>query len=143
MSSSDQKKTRDLLKQVNLRQTLPRLAVLHTLLQADAPISQERITDLLSDSAPNKVTVYRVLECLIEKGIVHKAFMKERTAFFELAHNCSKTQCHPHFTCTSCQETVCMKNTIMPLAEINEQGFQIKRQKIELEGLCPKCNDYQ
>lgn len=141
MSSPVQKKAENLLKELKLRQTHPRLAVLRTLLQADAPITQEQIGESLSDSAPNKVTIYRVLECLMEKGVVHKAFMKERTVFFELAHNCSKTQCHPHFTCTSCLKTVCMKNTKIPLAEINEHGFKIKHQKVELEGLCPECND--
>ena len=43
-------------------------------------------------SAPNKVTIYRVLECLVRKGIVHKAYMKDRAAFYELGDNCSKTQ---------------------------------------------------
>ena len=141
MTSPGKKKTADLLKKANLRQTLPRLAVLSALIEADVPITQQQIAESLSDSAPDKVTIYRVLECLIEKGIVHKAFMKERTAFFELGHNCSKTQCHPHFTCTSCKKTVCMKNAKMPLAEINEQGFKIKHQTVELEGLCPKFND--
>ena len=140
MTSPGKKRNSEILKNANLRQTHARLAVLDALMEADAPITRQQIADTLSDSAPDKVTIYRVLECLMEKGIVHKAFMKERTAFFELAHNCSKTQCHPHFTCTSCRKTVCMKNAKMPLAEINEQGFTIKHQKVELEGLCPECN---
>ena len=141
MTSPGKNKTAELLKKANLRKTNQRLAVLGALIETDVPITQQQIAESLADSAPDKVTIYRVLECLMEKGIVHKAFMKDRTAFFELGHNCSKTQCHPHFTCTSCQKTVCIKNTKMPLAEINEQGFKIKHQKVELEGLCPKCND--
>jgi len=140
MSLSGKNKTTELLKKASLRRTQPRLAVLGVLIDTDAPITHQQIADSLADSAPDKVTIYRVLECLMKKGIVHKAFMKERTAFFELAHNCSKTQCHPHFTCTSCRKTLCMKNAKMPLAEINEQGFTIKHQKVELEGLCPECN---
>jgi len=140
MTSSGKKKTAELLKKANLRQTHPRLAILGILIEADVPITHHQIAESLSDSAPDKVTIYRVLECLMEKGVVHKAFMKERTAFFELANNCSKTQCHPHFTCTNCRKTVCIKNAKIPLAEINEQGFKITHQKVELEGLCPECN---
>lgn len=140
MTLPGKKKIAELLKNSNLRRTHPRMAILGVLIEADAPVTHQQIADALSDSAPDKVTIYRVLECLMEKGIVHKAFMKERTAFFELGHNCSKTQCHPHFTCTSCQKTVCIKNAKIPLAEISEQGFKIKHQKVELEGLCPDCN---
>ena len=141
MTSPGKKKTAELLKKANLRQTQPRLEVLKVLLTADTPITRQQIADTLSESAPDKVTIYRVLECFMKKGIVHKAFTKERTAFFELAHNCSKTQCHPHFTCTKCGKTICIKNAKIPLAEINEKGFIIKHQKVELEGLCPECNE--
>lgn len=140
MTTSDKKKTLEILKNANLRQTHPRLAILEVLMEADGPITQQQITDSLSESAPDKVTIYRVLKCLMEKEIVHKAFVKKRTAFFELAHNCSKTQCHPHFTCTSCGKTFCIKNAKIPLAEINEEGFIITHQKVALEGLCPECN---
>ncbi|MCF7954282.1 MAG: transcriptional repressor [Phycisphaerae bacterium] len=140
MTSPDKKNTAKLLKKANLRQTHPRRAVLRVLIDADAPITHQQITDKLSDSPPDKVTIYRVLDCLMENGIVHRAFMKDRTAFFELAHNCSKTQCHPHFTCTNCKKTICIKNAKIPLAEINEKGFKINHQKVELEGLCPECN---
>ena len=140
MTSPCKKTTAQLLKRANLRQTHPRLAILGILIEADVPITHHQIAENLSDSAPNKVTIYRVLECLMKKGIIHKAFMKDRTAFFELANNCSKTQCHPHFTCTNCHKTVCIKNAKIPLAEINEQGFKITHQKVELEGLCPDCN---
>lgn len=135
------KKAKALLKKASLRQTAPRQAVLQALICADNPITQERITDFLSDEAPNKVTIYRVLECLIEKGIVHNAFTKDRTAFFELAHNCGKVQCHPHFTCNNCQRTICMTNVTMPIAEIAEKGFSLLHQKVELEGICPQCSN--
>lgn len=140
MTSPCKKNIEELLKKANLRKTHPRIAILGVLMEANTPITHHQIAGRLSDSAPDKVTIYRVLECLMEKGIVHKAFMKERTAFFELGNNCSKTQCHPHFTCINCKKTFCIRNAEIPLAEINEKGFKISHQKVELEGLCPECN---
>lgn len=139
-SSANKADAQALLKKANLRQTLPRLAILQALIKATGPITQEQIAETLSDSAPNKVTIYRTLECFIERGIVHKAFMKDRTAFFELGHNCSEKQCHPHFTCTKCHQTHCLTNVKMPMAKIADKGFNIQHQKVELDGLCPKCS---
>jgi len=141
MADTHKQKVAELLKAAKLRQTHPRLAVLGALIATNTPISRQQIADTLGDNAPDKVTIYRALECFMDKGIVHQAFLKDRTAYFELGHNCSKTQCHPHFTCTSCKKTVCIKDAKIPLAEISDQGFTIKHQKVELEGLCPDCND--
>ena len=141
MSSDTNKKAEDILKKASLRKTAPRVAVLEVLINSAAAITQEHITERLSDSAPNKVTIYRVLECLMEKDIVHKAYMKDRTAFYELGHNCSNNQCHPHFTCTSCRKTICMKNVRLPMAKIPDPGFDITHQKVELRGTCPDCKN--
>lgn len=137
-------KTAKILKNANLRQTKQRQTVLKVLLESENPISQDQITTRLNGpakAAPNKVTVYRILECLRKKNIIHKAFTKNRTDFYELANNCSKTQCHPHFTCTKCHKTLCIKNAKIPIAEIADQGFQVKHQKVELEGICPECSE--
>ncbi|MHC4620342.1 MAG: Fur family transcriptional regulator [Planctomycetota bacterium] len=86
------------------------------------------------------MTIYRVLESLLKAGIVHKAFLDERTWRFELAHNCTESQCHPHFTCTNCGDTHCLPDVSVPMAESPQKGFVVDRQRVQLEGLCPKCN---
>ncbi|MHC5061029.1 MAG: Fur family transcriptional regulator [Planctomycetota bacterium] len=132
-------KARDLLKNVGLRQTVPRQVVLSVLLKATAPVTHEQITAELAAGAPNKVTIYRVLESFIEAGIVHKAFLKERTWHFELADNCTEDQCHPHFTCRSCEATHCFTDADLPITE-SPRGFTVLHQRVQLEGLCPKCS---
>ena len=87
----------------------------------------------------NKVTIYRTLESLVKVGLVHRAFMQERAWHFELANHCSETQCHPHFTCSSCGTTHCLTGFSVPMARSPYKGFVIHHQQVRLEGLCPAC----
>jgi Fur family ferric uptake transcriptional regulator len=133
-------KMSEILKSAGLRLTDARVGVLTVLAESEGALSQEQIAEKLADIAPNKTTIYRILESLVRKGIVHKAFTRGRSVYFELGDNCSETQCHPHFTCTSCDRTVCLTDVEVPLAGIGEKGFEIHHQKVEIQGLCPGCS---
>ena len=141
MKVSTKEKARQLLRSVRLRRTGPRLAVLAALLDAPKPRTADQIATKLGSSRPDRVTVYRTLEAFLEAGLVHKAFLDERTWHFELAHNCTESQCHPHFTCTSCGDTSCLTEISLPMAKSPHKGFVIHRQRVQLEGLCPNCRE--
>ena len=128
----------ELLRSVHLRQTGPRLAILNVLLSAKAPLAREQITEQIGADAPNKTTIYRTLTHLVEKNLVHQAYLEDRTWHFELAHQCGKHQCHPHFTCHQCRKTQCLTGVKSPLVELPE-GFVMQRQQIHIEGICEKC----
>lgn len=130
---------RELLRSAGLRVTAPRAAVLHVLLDAARPLTQEKITHALGKRAPNKVTIYRILDVLIASDIAHKAFLQDRTWHFEPAHRCTEHQCHPHFSCTRCGRTDCLTEMNMPLAP-GLAGYVIRHQRVQLEGLCPECS---
>ena len=128
----------ELLNSVNLRQTRPRVAILEILLKTDAPVTQEQIAEHIGDTAPNKTTIYRTLMNLVEKNLVHKAYLEERTQYYELAHHCSEHQCHPHFTCSTCQQTQCLPEVSMPLVQL-PKGYVMQRQQVRVEGICSTC----
>lgn len=130
----------NLLKSANLRRTSPRLAILHALLEAQSPLTQDQIAEQLGSDAPNKTTIYRTLMYLVEKDLVHKAYVEERTWHYELAHHCGKHQCHPHFTCSQCQQTECLTDVHAPLVELPE-GYTMQRQQIRIEGICQNCKN--
>ena len=130
----------EMLDAAELKKTRARLLILDVLLKAGTPLTQEQIGQELGDLAPNKVTIYRALQSLTETEIVHEAFTKDRATYFELGHNCSAHQCHPHFTCTSCNETQCMVGVKIPMAKLPNNGFTVEHQKVELQGLCPSCS---
>lgn len=138
MNKRTANKCDEILKKASLRRTKPRKQVLSVLLKSKKPLTQEQIADKLKKRA-DKVTIYRTLETFMEAGIIHKAYLRERTWHFELADRCSEKQCHPHFTCTNCGEMRCMPEIVMPMAKSPDKNYRITHQQVRLEGLCPKC----
>lgn len=133
------KQAREMLKAAKLYSTRGRVAILKVLMKADKPLSQDQIAQRSGKKRFDKVTIYRTLESLLNVGLVHKAFVDKRASHFELAHNCTEHQCHPHFTCTNCGETHCLTGISVPMAKSPHRGFIIHRQQVRLEGLCPEC----
>lgn len=136
--NSDSKNV-NILKTVGLYVTPCRIAILETMSKAQRPLSGEKLSRLLGTKTFDKVTIYRCLESFCKAGLLHKAYIDKRAVYFELAHNCSQRQCHPHFTCTSCGSTHCMVGMNVPMVKTTHKGFIIQRQKIRLEGICPGC----
>ncbi len=132
-------KAREMLKAAKLYCTQGRVTILKVMMKASKPLSQDRIAQRSGEKHFDKVTIYRTLESLLKVGLVHKVFMDKRAWHFELAHNCTESQCHPHFTCTSCGDTTCLTEISLPMAKSPHNGFVIHRQQVRLEGLCPEC----
>ena len=130
---------RNMLKAAKLYCTAGRVAILKVLMIAGKPLSQEQIAHRSGKKRFDKVTIYRTLGSLLNVGMVHKAFTNKRAGHFELANNCTESQCHPHFTCTSCGDTTCLTEISLPMAKSPHKGFVIRRQQVRLEGLCPAC----
>jgi len=97
-----------MLKAAKLYCTKVRIAILKVLIKANKPLSQGQIAQRSGKKHFDKVTIYRTLESLLKVGLVHKAFIEKRAWHFELADNCTESQCHPHFTCTNCGSTHCL-----------------------------------
>ena len=130
---------RKMLKAAKLYCTAGRVMILKVLIEAGKPLSQDQIAQLSEKKHFDKVTIYRTLESLLDVGLVHKVFMDKRARHYELSHNCTESQCHPHFTCTSCGDTTCLTGILLPMAKSPHKGFIIRRQQVRLEGLCPAC----
>ncbi|AQT69357.1 Peroxide operon regulator [Anaerohalosphaera lusitana] len=141
-TSNSDKRAKELLSKAKLRRTKQRVDILSALLDGRGPMSQEQISDAIDGTGPNKATVYRAMESLVGKGVVHRAFERNGTCYFELGDRFGDRQCHPHFTCTECNRTHCLTDFEVPMVK-SQKGFQVSHQKIELEGMCPRCADRQ
>ena len=139
MKSGSLKKIEQLLNRAGLRKTRQRVDVLGILVNAKRPMTQEQIGLKLRTAAPNKVTIYRCLESFVEAGLVHRAYLEDRTRHYELGDHCTELQCHPHFVCTKCGMTRCMTDTSIGMVKGLKRGFVVHRQQVRLEGLCPRC----
>jgi Fur family transcriptional regulator, ferric uptake regulator len=139
MNEELDEKAREMLRESDLYCTDARVAILTVLMRTPRPLRQSQIARQLADKTLNKVTIYRTLESLVDVGLVHRAFMQKRAWHFELAHHCSATQCHPHFTCLGCGQVHCLTDISIPMTKSPYKGFVISRQQVRLEGWCPAC----
>jgi Fur family ferric uptake transcriptional regulator len=133
-------KAAQLLKSVSLRWTSHRVAIIEALLTADSTMTQGQIADALGPKAPNKTTIYRILERFCEKGLVCKAYVDKRACEYELADKCTDHQCHPHFKCTNCGAVICLHDIHVPLIKSLGKDFVFQRQKIMIEGIGSECS---
>ncbi|OHB60625.1 MAG: hypothetical protein A2168_00345 [Planctomycetes bacterium RBG_13_50_24] len=139
MKSITKQRIENLLNSAGLRRTGARIAILSALMHTHKPLTQEQIAAKLGAAIADKVTIYRTLERFCKLGLVHKAFMQKRAWHFELANKCTESQCHPHFTCKKCGVISCLVGLPVSIVKGLKKGFVIHRQRVQLEGLCPRC----
>jgi Fur family transcriptional regulator, ferric uptake regulator len=130
----------EMLREAGLYSTHARISIVEALLESGHPMDKREIAAHLGKKGPDEVTIYRTLESLCNKGLVHKVFAEGRSGRYEMAHNCGHVQCHPHFTCRRCGVTECLTGVTIPLAKGLRKGFKLLRQQVRLEGICPACS---
>ncbi len=140
-----EKESKNKIKQtseLNKKQCL----VMNLLLEAKGPLSAYQILYDLNDHGFRGPTqVYRVLEKLLELGMVHR--IESMNAFVA----CQQEKCHEKdkeinlFTickiCGSVQELLSngLKNIVLSLSKDNK--FLLKSSVLELYGVCSKCKE--
>jgi len=129
------------LLQQGLRPTAVRLAVLGILRDSERALKAQEILEAIRlRRRVNKVTVYRILEDFVQRGVIRRLALEGRVSHYELA--CEHRPPHPHFQCRSCREIQCLEP--VPLlrmwAELQGPvGNQAEHIDIRVDGLCHKC----
>ena len=90
-----------------------------------------------------QTTIYRIINLLVEKGIVSKIPL-ENSQGFCYQYNNEKEHCsnHYHLICEKCNKTIHINNENIntTLKEIeNENQFKINNSRVVFYGLCNKC----
>lgn len=135
---------RAMLKDHGLRVTDARLAVLKTLLDNHRPTSAQELIEALASqglSNADDVTVYRIVNVLVEEGIAKQVGTTDRGRRFEV-HACEGCRVdHPHLECRRCGKLECLEQGVLPGAMIPTEvgGYLIDEAKLYLYGLCPTC----
>ena len=138
-----------LLKSKGFRITRPRKLVLDLLDTAQAALSAYEIKDAL-DAVGEKidtVSVYRILECLDEQGLIHRLMSsgKVKKCLLEAETHCQlhqKEHCHHLLICQQCdriEETHCIGISAMVKKLEKQISFQIQSHHLEFTGLCQNC----
>jgi Fur family transcriptional regulator, ferric uptake regulator len=130
------------LESSGLVTTKNRLLVLEVIGTNNAPLSAQDIYETLRRNQPiNRVTVYRILDLLVEHGILERLSGGGRTFFYGLAPN-DHHRPHPHFYCRSCGNMHCLSPESLHVdTEPLERTFpgHIDNVAIRVDGICRNC----
>lgn len=124
------------LREYGLKITLPRLRVLDFLV-GKAPVTALEIQNELK---LDKVTVYRTLKTLEEKGVVRSVELGKRSKYYELDH----ADDHHHITCIRCGKIEAVY--MCPVEGIEERVLnassefsELASHMLEFQGVCKSC----
>ncbi|MDJ0784925.1 MAG: Fur family transcriptional regulator [Desulfosarcinaceae bacterium] len=136
----------DLLSGADLRSTLNRVRVLEVVGNNRFPLSADDIYRILERSSTiNRVTVYRILDLLVEHGVVERISTGGRAFYYGLAPN-DHHQPHPHFYCTNCGQMDCLSpESLVVDTEPLWKTYPGRIDKIEvrIDGICKNCEKRQ
>lgn len=131
----------ELLAQVDLEATAHRLRVLEVVGDNTCPLSAQEIFETLRRShAINRVTVYRILETMVQSGLVER-LSAGRAFYYGLAPNAHHLP-HPHFFCRRCGRMDCLRPEAVALdlrALQNTVPGHIEKVAVRVDGVCKRC----
>lgn len=127
-----------IIQDAGLRPTANRLVVLEALLKSDNPLSHQELLNALSSAHEfDRVTLYRVLDWLVEHDIVHKVAGDNRAWRFQL-NSTSASHRHAHFQCTECGKVYCLDD-VSPRTPKLPEGFRADSIELNIKGRCGSC----
>ncbi len=107
-----------------------------------APLSAQEIFKAARRNRPiNRVTVYRILDTLVQHGLVNRLSGGGRACFYGLAPNAHHAP-HPHFFCRKCGQMDCLRPGSIDLDMKALKGVftgQIENVQVRVDGVCTKC----
>ena len=131
-----------MLVAANLEVTQNRLQVLEVVGNSLCPLSASDIHLVLARSQSiNKVTVYRILDLMVENGILDRLSTGGKASYYGLAPN-ENHEPHAHFYCSKCGQMDCLRPEALNVdAQYLERTFpgRIERVEIRVDGVCKNC----
>jgi Fur family ferric uptake transcriptional regulator len=132
----------DLLVSAGLDPTSNRMRVLEVVGNNSSPLSAGDIFQTLERSSSiNRVTVYRILDLLVDHGVVERLSTGGRAFYYGLAPN-DHHQAHPHFYCKSCGQMDCLNPESLKVdTDPLWKTFpgQIDKVEVRVDGICKNC----
>ena len=133
----------DLLRHAGLRRTTARVAVLELLAAEKQPLSAHQILERLPAGTDN-VTLYRTLNTLTEKKLLHRARGDEQVWLYGLGDPKGKARHeHAHFVCDECGTVECLDASPVPTQAAKRtglrRGYRVDYSEVLVHGACPDC----
>jgi len=132
----------EMLASADLEATPNRLRVLEMVGNNSYPLSAGDIFKTLERSGTiNRVTVYRILDRLVDQGVVDRLSTGGRAAYYGLAPNANHRS-HPHFYCKSCGQMDCLSPESLNIETNSMQKTfpgRIDKVEVRVDGICKNC----
>ena len=132
----------EILAAAGLDATANRLRILEVVGNNSFPLSAADIFKTLERSSSiNRVTVYRILDRLVDSGVIERISTGGRAFYYGLAPN-AHHQPHPHFYCKNCGQMDCLNPESLNV-EIDSlwKTFpgRIDKVEVRVDGICKNC----
>jgi Fur family ferric uptake transcriptional regulator len=90
----------------------------------------------------DRVTIYRVLDRLVEDGNIHKIVNVDGVVRYAGCQTCDEGHGHHHnhvhFSCIQCKSVTCLDDVI-PEFKLPRK-YKVKEVNFTVSGLCPACS---
>lgn len=122
------------------RVTLPRRAIISSLLESNGHLTAEELTSVVRSRHPDihASTVYRCLDTLDQLGVVDHAHLGHGPAVYHLTDDA-----HQHLVCRECGAVVEVPDDVFDqvATQLRRQfGFRIEPGHFAVGGLCRDCS---
>ena len=136
----------ELLANAELKSTDNRVRVLEVVGNNSFPLSAKDIYSTLERNISiNRVTVYRILDLLVDHGLLERISTGGRASYYGLAPN-DHHPSHPHFYCKRCGQMDCLSPESL---RVDMEDFirtfpgRIDKVEVRIDGVCKNCGNKQ
>ena len=137
------KAARERLRAAGLEPTDHRVQVLRAVGNTIHPSSAPEVLRAVQFKKDiNRVTVYRILDLLVEHGLLNRLGLGERSQRFCL-RGIDTPEDHAHFHCTRCDSYMCLDCPVLPVDARVLADLAVNHVDVRLEGICPACQRAQ
>ena len=131
-----------LLSQAHLEATPNRLRILEVVGNNHCPLSADDIHQTVArNKAINRVTVYRILDLLVDREVVDRISTGGRAFYYGLAPNAHHRP-HAHFYCKQCGQMDCLtpESLMVDMAPLWKTFTgRIDKVEVRIDGICKNC----
>lgn len=122
-----------------VRNTIAKTEIQELIIGSPVALSHTEIQEVTKGLC-DRVTIYRVLERLMEEGVIHKIVNVDGVVKYAGCHSCSKKHSHNHihFSCQKCKAVTCLYD-VEPSFKL-PKNYKVSEMNFTLSGLCPQCS---
>jgi Fur family transcriptional regulator, ferric uptake regulator len=121
-----------------MRNTAAKIEIQGLILNSSVALSHHEIQEKTKGLC-DRVTIYRVLDRLVDDGIIHKIVNMDGVAKYAACHACSEKHKHNHvhFSCHKCKTVTCLEN-VVPSFNL-PSNYTVSEINFTVSGVCAAC----